>query len=67
MPPVARFRQDPEFAALVDDQESVLSRRQLRERGVTRHLVSNRVRAGTWQLIGPNVVAMQAGQLTRMP
>jgi hypothetical protein len=52
------------LAELLHAQHLAISRTQLRERGVNRHLVSRRVAAGRWQPIGPNVVVLHNGALS---
>ena len=46
---------------LADDQDGVLSRRQLYSAGVTRWEIRGHVRAGRWQLIGDQSVCLHSG------
>lgn len=53
------------FLELRRAQAMVLSRGQLNELKVYRQLVSRRIRAGLWQAVGPHVVVLHPGPLTR--
>jgi hypothetical protein len=54
-----------EFRALAARQDHLVSRVQLAEHGVGHQLVARRVASGLWQSIGPQVVALFPGGLTR--
>lgn len=47
-------------------QESVVSRTQLRERGVTRDRLKSEVRARRWQRVGAHAVVLHTGPLTEI-
>lgn len=51
------------LSALLERQDGMVARRQLRAFGVSRHLVRNQLQAGRWQVVGPRVVATLTGQL----
>ena len=55
----------PEFIDLSIGQELVVSRAQLGEVGVRRRLIGARVAEGKWQVVGPHVVVLRPGPLTR--
>lgn len=46
------------------DQDSVVSRRQLRALGFDRHAVRRQIAAQRWQVVGPNVVVLHRGLLS---
>ncbi len=54
-----------ELSALARTQDNIVSRAQLSALGWHRHTVTRRVRAGQWQTVGPRVVALVTGTLTR--
>jgi hypothetical protein len=49
---------------MAQQQEQVLHRRQLRERGVTRSSVASQLKARRWQAVGPVAVVLHNGPLT---
>jgi very-short-patch-repair endonuclease len=51
-------------AVLAQEQDSVLSRRQLREMGITRWEVEAELRAGRWRAVGRQAVSTHTGPLT---
>ena len=53
------------FRETAERQQLVVSRSQLATHGADRHLVSRRVRRGVWQVLGPYVVVLHPGPLTR--
>ena len=53
------------FLELRDAQAMVLGRGQLTGLDIHRQLVSRRVKAGLWQAVGPHVVVLHPGPLTR--
>jgi very-short-patch-repair endonuclease len=55
----------PELAALGRAQLGVVRRSQLATLGITRHHVRRQVDAQRWRPIGPNVVVLHTGPLTR--
>ena len=55
----------PELTALARRQHGVLHRTQLAAAGFTRHHVRRQLVAQRWRQIGPNVVVLQTGPLTR--
>ncbi|GCD88423.1 hypothetical protein NLS1_04290 [Nocardioides sp. LS1] len=54
-----------ELVSLSRRQLGVVARRQLLRHGINRHHVRAQVRAGRWQTIGPEVVVLTTGELTR--
>jgi hypothetical protein len=65
VPPVRHRLADAAFHELAKRQELVVSRRQLAEFGVTRQVISRRETAGHWIAVGPLVVVLRPGGLTR--
>jgi hypothetical protein len=63
MPRVAKAISSSRFRQLARRQDDVVSRQQLRDLTVTWQHVRARVNAGTWQEIGPYVVALHGGPL----
>ena len=55
----------PELAALARAQLGVVRRTQLATLGITRHHVRRQLEAQRWRVIGPNVVILSTGPLTR--
>lgn len=55
----------PAVAALADRQDGVVSRRQLAVAGVDRWAIRNQVQAQRWAVVGPRVVVLARGALTR--
>ena len=55
----------PAFAELTETQEMVVSRDQLEAHKADRHLIARRVARGHWQVLGPHVVVLRPGPLTR--
>jgi hypothetical protein len=53
-----------DVAVLAAEQAGLLSRRQLRQAGVSADVVRNHVAAGRWMCLGRRVVALQTGPLT---
>jgi hypothetical protein len=49
---------------LTSDQSGIVTRAQAAGCGVGRDLVARRVRSGTWQLVGPQVVVCHGGELS---
>jgi len=56
---------DAPLAALVERQQGLVRRAQLREHGMDRHHVAARVASGLWQLVAPEVVSTDNGRLDR--
>lgn len=54
---------DP-LARLLDEQDGVAARSQLRANGVSRHTVRSQARARRWRVMGPRVVVTTTGPLT---
>jgi len=55
----------PAFLELAAAQDQVVSRAQLADAVAGHRLISARVRAGRWQVLGPYVVVLHPGELTR--
>ena len=53
------------LSQIAEAQDRVVSRSQLRTVGITRHRVRSEVRARRWTLLGPRVVVLHTGPLTR--
>ena len=58
MPPVAQAIQSAAFRELARQQDDVVSRQQLRQLKVTWQHIQSRIKAGSWQDIGPHVVVL---------
>ena len=54
-----------DFRALAGRQELVVSRKQLADIGVSRKVISRREAAGRWIAVGPLVIVLRPGGLTR--
>jgi hypothetical protein len=64
--PRRRHRLDtPSFRELADRQALVVSRSQLAEFGVSRQVISRREAAGHWVAVGPLVVVLRPGGMSR--
>lgn len=55
----------PGLELLARRQADVVTRAQLAALGADRHLVARRIEAGVWRSLGPRVVVLHRGQLTR--
>jgi hypothetical protein len=64
MPPVAKAISSAAFRELARSQDDVVSRGQLRQINVTWQHEDARIRAGTWQAIGPFVITLHGGPLS---
>jgi hypothetical protein len=61
---LVRSRAPDSMDHLVEKQERILSRKQLRDLGYSFHDVERELRAGRWTAHGPTVVALHNGPLT---
>jgi hypothetical protein len=64
MPPVATAISSAEFRNLARRQDDVVARHQLRQLTVTWQHLQARINAGSWQEIGPFVIALHGGPLS---
>jgi hypothetical protein len=64
MPRLAKATSSPAFRELARRQQQVVSVRQLHQLEVTWHHVDVRIRAGSWQRIGPFVIVLHGGPLS---
>ncbi|MGH8893279.1 MAG: DUF559 domain-containing protein [Actinomycetes bacterium] len=65
MPRVTHRLRTSEFVELNETQSQVVSRAQLAAFGVGRQLIARRLDADRWQAIGPHVVVLHSGPLSR--
>jgi very-short-patch-repair endonuclease len=56
----------PSLAELAERQSDVVNRAQLDGCGTGRHAIDRHVKARRWQLVGPRVVVLHSGPLTRL-
>jgi hypothetical protein len=64
MPSLAKAISSAVFRELAVNQDQVVSRQQLQHAKVTWQHVDARIRAGSWQQIGPSVVVLHGGPLS---
>lgn len=65
MPRIPTALRSSQFAQLTRTQDQIVSRRQLAGHNIGRALIARRVVADRWQVVGPHVVVLHAGPLSR--
>ncbi len=66
MPPTSPALASPAYQRLLDSQAQVVSRSQLGLLGVGRQLMSRRTDAQLWRPVGPHVLVLHSGPLSRL-